>query len=107
LLPCLLLSEAVLRRGRHWQFALSALAFLTFACVLPTNWLSEQGWNLGVWLLQGKHFWAAAVIGAAVWRCNPDHPDPPPFRVSRQIGKRMTENAVVPVRNQRKIGAAI
>jgi len=69
LLPCLLLAREASTGGRHWRLAALALAGMTLACALPTNDLSEDGWSWPVWLLQGKHLWGAAAVGAATWWC--------------------------------------
>src|SRR5579871_6086643 len=66
-LPCLMMAQVVCRRGTGSQLGLAALGLVLLACVVPTNGIGEQGWNLGVWLLQGKHFWAALALGGACW----------------------------------------
>jgi hypothetical protein len=69
LLPCLLLAREAIRRGPGFPWALAALFAMTLACALPTNGLGEDGWSFPIWLLQGKHFWGALIVGATCWRC--------------------------------------
>jgi Glycosyltransferase family 87 len=69
LLPCLLLAKECILQGPHWRVAGLALTGMTLACALPTSGVSEVGWSWPAWLLIGKHFWGAAVVGAATWWC--------------------------------------
>ena len=65
--PCLMLAKRVWRQEPGYRIGLAALGITLLACVLPTHGLSERGWNLGRWLLEGKHFWAGVAVGGACW----------------------------------------
>jgi hypothetical protein len=70
LFPCLMLAKQVWRQEPGYRMGLAALGITLLACVLPTHGLSERGWNLGSWLLEGKHFWAGIAVGGACWWCS-------------------------------------
>jgi hypothetical protein len=61
LFPCLLLAYQVRRRG--FRRALAALVLLFLAGAWPTRDLGTKGWSPLNWMLLGKHFWAALVLG--------------------------------------------
>jgi hypothetical protein len=65
LLPCALVVKHVLQQGRGFRFGLFALALCLVACVLPTDGQDSERWHWYNWLAQGKHFWAAFVLGLA------------------------------------------
>jgi hypothetical protein len=69
LLPCVLLADQVWRRRPAALLALAALAALALACGWPTRGVGEGGWNVGAWLLLGKHFWAAVAVACACCWC--------------------------------------
>jgi hypothetical protein len=64
--PCILLVDRCRLRRPGWRLGLTALALVALACVWPTNGLGEQGWSLGAWLLQGKHFWGGLAVALAL-----------------------------------------
>lgn len=67
LFPCLMLAKQVWRQEPGYRVGLAALGTVLLACIVPTHGLNEHGWSLGPWLLEGKHFWAGLMIGAACW----------------------------------------
>jgi hypothetical protein len=68
-LPCTLLAEAVWHGRPSWRASLAGLVALPIACAWPTAGANEAGWSLAGWLLLGKHFWAAVLVGCCMLRC--------------------------------------
>src|SRR5262249_34363296 len=69
LVPCVLLAARVSRRRPGARVALAALSAPVLASAWPTDGLGARGWELGAWLLLGKHFWGAVVVAVACWWC--------------------------------------
>ena len=65
LLPCAVVVKHVWRQSRGFPFGFFALALCLVACVLPTDGQDTEHWHWYDWLMQGKHFWAAVVLGLA------------------------------------------
>lgn len=71
-LPSALVAERIGQRGPGRFWYASALFAVLLATLWPTNGVGEGSWNLGSWVILGKHFWGAVVLGVAcaatAWR---------------------------------------